>query len=46
MENIWDHAAGAVVVTEAGGVLTDATGKTLDFAPGVYPEPVCIFIYA
>lgn len=36
VENIWDHAAGAVVVTEAGGVLTDATGKTLDFAPGVW----------
>ena len=30
-ENIWDHAAGAIVVEEAGGVVTDMNGKALDF---------------
>jgi 3'(2'), 5'-bisphosphate nucleotidase len=33
-EKIWDHAAGAVVVTEAGGRVTDLTGKPLDFTRG------------
>lgn len=31
-ENIWDHAAGAIVVEEAGGRVTDMFGKPLDFA--------------
>jgi len=31
-ENIWDHAAGAIVVEEAGGRVTDMYGKPLDFA--------------
>jgi 3'(2'), 5'-bisphosphate nucleotidase len=31
-ENIWDHAAGAIVVEEAGGRVTDMNGKPLDFA--------------
>lgn len=31
-ENIWDHAAGAIVVEEAGGKVTDMYGKELDFA--------------
>ena len=30
-ENIWDHAAGAIVVEEAGGKVTDMYGKSLDF---------------
>ncbi len=30
-ENIWDHAAGAIVVEEAGGKVTDMFGKPLDF---------------
>ncbi len=30
-ENIWDHAAGAIVVEEAGGAVTDARGDRLDF---------------
>jgi hypothetical protein len=34
VENIWDHAAGAVVVTEAGGRVSDVKGRELDFAPG------------
>ncbi|MDP6461740.1 MAG: 3'(2'),5'-bisphosphate nucleotidase, partial [Gemmatimonadota bacterium] len=33
-ENIWDHAAGAIVVEEAGGSVTDLFGKPLDFAIG------------
>ena len=31
-ENIWDHAAGSIIVEEAGGKVTDMNGKTLDFA--------------
>lgn len=34
VENIWDHAAGALVVTEAGGMVTDIAGRTLDFSLG------------
>ncbi|KAG9129234.1 hypothetical protein Leryth_006496, partial [Lithospermum erythrorhizon] len=33
-EKIWDHAAGCIVVTEAGGVVTDAAGHPLDFSKG------------
>jgi len=33
-ENIWDHAAGVAVVTEAGGRVTDLDGVPLDFARG------------
>ncbi|HMB70465.1 MAG TPA: 3'(2'),5'-bisphosphate nucleotidase [bacterium] len=33
-ENIWDHAAGALVVEEAGGRVTDVRGAALDFAGG------------
>jgi 3'(2'), 5'-bisphosphate nucleotidase len=29
-ENIWDHAAGAIIVEEAGGKVTDMSGKPLD----------------
>ncbi|KAK3029665.1 hypothetical protein RJ639_038946 [Escallonia herrerae] len=35
-EKIWDHAAGCIVVTEAGGVVTDAAGIPLDFSKGRY----------
>lgn len=35
-EKIWDHAAGTIVVTEAGGVVTDAGGNPLDFSKGRY----------
>ncbi len=34
VENIWDHAAGVVVVEEAGGKVTDLRGKPLDFGRG------------
>lgn len=33
-ENIWDHAAGAIVVCEAGGRVTDLDGNPLDFSLG------------
>jgi 3'(2'), 5'-bisphosphate nucleotidase len=37
-ENIWDHAAGAIINEEAGGKVTDAFGKPLDFAHGIKME--------
>ncbi|KAG2495621.1 hypothetical protein HYH03_006221 [Edaphochlamys debaryana] len=33
-EKIWDHAAGFVIVEEAGGKVTDAGGVRLDFSKG------------
>jgi 3'(2'), 5'-bisphosphate nucleotidase len=33
-ENIWDHAAGFLLVEEAGGMVTDISGKSLDFTCG------------
>jgi 3'(2'), 5'-bisphosphate nucleotidase len=33
-EKIWDHAAGVIIVEEAGGMVTDITGETLDFGQG------------
>jgi 3'(2'), 5'-bisphosphate nucleotidase len=33
-ERVWDHAAGALVVEEAGGRVTDLDGKLLDFTHG------------
>lgn len=33
-EKIWDHAAGMLVVQEAGGTVTDVTGLPLDFTHG------------
>lgn len=34
VEKIWDHAAGCILVEEAGGRVTDIEGKPLDFACG------------
>lgn len=34
MEKIWDHAAGTLVVQEAGGTVTDVDGRPLDFGRG------------
>lgn len=34
-ENIWDHAAGAIVLEEAGGRVSDIYGKPLEFTTGV-----------
>ncbi|KAL3488866.1 3',5'-bisphosphate nucleotidase [Aspergillus germanicus] len=33
-EKIWDHAAGDLIVREAGGQVTDIYGQTLDFSKG------------
>jgi 3'(2'), 5'-bisphosphate nucleotidase len=33
-ENVWDHAAGSLIVREAGGRVSDAEGRPLDFTTG------------
>ncbi|KAJ1552524.1 hypothetical protein HK405_011007, partial [Cladochytrium tenue] len=33
-EKIWDHAAGSLLVEEAGGTVTDVQGNPLDFTQG------------
>jgi HAL2 family 3'(2'),5'-bisphosphate nucleotidase len=33
-EKIWDHAAGALIVAESGGVVTDVAGRPLEFSHG------------
>ena len=33
-EKVWDHAAGDLIVREAGGTVTDTLGKPLDFSIG------------
>jgi 3'(2'), 5'-bisphosphate nucleotidase len=33
-EKIWDHAAGDLIVREAGGQVTDTKGQRLDFGVG------------
>ena len=37
-EKIWDHAAGKIIVEEAGGRVTDMHGHALDFLQG--PEMI------
>lgn len=39
-EKIRDHAAGSIIIQEAGGVITDARGCPLDFSKGVYLERI------
>jgi hypothetical protein len=34
VEWIWDHAAGSVVIEEAGGAMTDVGGNPIDFSLG------------
>ncbi len=34
VEKIWDHAAGSLVASEAGAIVTDITGAPLDFGHG------------
>ena len=34
VEKIWDHAAGSIIATEAGAIVTDITGAALDFTHG------------
>lgn len=38
-EWIWDHAAGLVVLTEAGGTMTDTNGDAIDFSLGAKMSP-------
>ncbi|KAF9898934.1 hypothetical protein BX616_003438 [Lobosporangium transversale] len=33
-EKIWDHATGSLLVSEAGGIVSDIHGKPLDFSKG------------
>ncbi len=33
-ENVWDHAAGYLIVSEAGGRVSDVEGRPLDFSTG------------
>lgn len=33
-ENVWDHAAGTLIVSEAGGRVSDIDGRALDFTTG------------
>ncbi|CAL0312035.1 unnamed protein product [Lupinus luteus] len=37
-EKIWDHAAGVIIIEEAGGIVTDVRGDPLDFSKGLYLE--------
>ena len=37
-ENIWDHAAGALIVEEAGGEVSDMFGRSLDFVSAAQME--------
>jgi 3'(2'), 5'-bisphosphate nucleotidase len=37
-EKIWDHAAGALIVEEAGGRVSDLKGRPLDFSRGAVLE--------
>jgi len=39
VEWIWDHAAGFVVIEEAGGRLTDIDGRRIDFSLGAKLSP-------
>lgn len=34
IENIWDHAAGALIASEAGALVSDLDGRPLNFAGG------------
>lgn len=34
VENVWDHAAGSLLVEEAGGRVSDCRGSVLDFGQG------------
>ncbi|KAI5386499.1 PAP-specific phosphatase HAL2-like [Lathyrus oleraceus] len=39
-EKIWDHAAGVIIIQEAGGTVTDIKGHSLDFSEGSYVEGI------
>jgi 3'(2'), 5'-bisphosphate nucleotidase len=46
VERIWDHAAGSLVATEAGAVVTDIHGAELDFSRGRGLERNCGIVCA
>ncbi len=37
-ERVWDHAAGVLIVQEAGGRVTDLHGNPIDFSAGAFLE--------
>ncbi|MED6212442.1 hypothetical protein PIB30_083411 [Stylosanthes scabra] len=39
-ERIWDHAAGFIIMQEAGGMVTDAGGSPLNFSKGLDIEGI------
>ncbi|XP_015956291.1 PAP-specific phosphatase HAL2-like [Arachis duranensis] len=39
-ERIWDHAAGFIIMQEAGGMVTDARGSPLNFSKGLDIEGI------
>ena len=39
VEWIWDHAAGNVVIEEAGGTMSDVSGRPIDFSLGAQLSP-------
>ena len=39
IERIWDHAAGSLVATETGCVVTDIAGRPLDFRARAVTHP-------
>ena len=34
VEKIWDHGAGSIIASEAGAIVSDIHGKSLDFGHG------------
>ncbi len=40
-EKVWDHAAGALLVEQSGGTVTDVNGQPLDFTVGRRLEKNC-----
>ena len=34
VEKIWDHAAGSIIIEEAGGVVSDSLGRPINFGLG------------
>ncbi|WJX46218.1 3'(2'),5'-bisphosphate nucleotidase [Trifolium repens] len=39
-EKVWDHAAGFIIIQEAGGTVTDVSGSSLDFSKGSYLQGI------
>ena len=39
VEWVWDHAAGRIIVEEAGGIQTDTQGRLIDYVLGAKMDP-------